>query len=151
MTTRYVHTNLVAEDWRLLARFYIEVFDCVPVPPERHLRGEWLDRATSLEDARIDGVHLRLPGYGEYGPTLEVFQYSTGEPGAGAVANRKGFGHIAFSVCDVHAVAERIVRHGGRLLREIVTREIPGAGILTFAYAVDPEENIVEIQSWQTA
>ena len=149
MTTRYVHTNLVAEDWRRLASFYVEVFGCVPVPPERHLSGEWLDRATSLEGARIDGVHLRLPGHGEHGPTLEVFQYSTGESGSGAQADRKGFGHIAFSVCDVHAMAERIVRHGGCLLGEIVTREIPGAGMLTFAYAVDPEENIVEIQSWE--
>jgi predicted enzyme related to lactoylglutathione lyase len=26
---KYVHTNLVAEDWRGLARFYQEVFGCV--------------------------------------------------------------------------------------------------------------------------
>jgi len=27
---RYVHTNLVALDWRRLAAFYVEVFGCWP-------------------------------------------------------------------------------------------------------------------------
>ena len=33
MKAKFVHTNLVAEDWRKLATFYEEVFGCVPVPP----------------------------------------------------------------------------------------------------------------------
>jgi catechol 2,3-dioxygenase-like lactoylglutathione lyase family enzyme len=119
------------------------------VPPERHLEGEWLDRATALTNAHIDGVHLRLPGYGENGPTLEVFRYSEEEPPGAPASNRRGYGHLAFLVDDVTAMAETIVRHGGGLLGEIVTREIPGAGLLTFAYAFDPEGNIVEIQSWE--
>ena len=32
---RYAHTNLIAKDWRSLARFYIEVFGCEPAGPER--------------------------------------------------------------------------------------------------------------------
>ena len=39
ITARYVHTNLIARDWRVLARFYQEVLGCVPVPPERDLSG----------------------------------------------------------------------------------------------------------------
>jgi predicted enzyme related to lactoylglutathione lyase len=31
---RYVHTNLIARDWRKLAAFYQLVFGCLPVPPE---------------------------------------------------------------------------------------------------------------------
>ncbi|MFN2155425.1 MAG: VOC family protein, partial [Anaerolineae bacterium] len=73
---RYVHTNLVARDWRALAAFYERVFGCTPVPPERALSGPWLERATGLNEVQIRGVHLRLPGHGESGPTLEVFQYS---------------------------------------------------------------------------
>ena len=68
---KYTHTNLVARDWRRLADFYIKVFGCTPVPPERDLSGDWLDKATSLQDAHIRGVHLRLPGHGDAGPTLE--------------------------------------------------------------------------------
>ena len=40
---RYGHTNLVAADWRALARFYEEVFGCVPVPPERDYEGPELE------------------------------------------------------------------------------------------------------------
>ena len=149
MKTRYVHTNLVAKDWQRLAAFYVDVFGCVPVPPERHLSGDWLDRATAVPNAHIDGVQLRLPGHGEHGPTLEVFQYAEEEPASVPMASRRGYGHVAFEVEDVTAMAEAIARGGGRLLGEIVTREIPGAGKLTFAYAVDSEDNIVEIQSWE--
>jgi predicted enzyme related to lactoylglutathione lyase len=30
---RYVHTNLIARDWRALAKFYTGVFGCEFVPP----------------------------------------------------------------------------------------------------------------------
>ena len=39
---KYVHTNIVAEDWRALAGFYQRLFGCVPVPPERDYSGEAL-------------------------------------------------------------------------------------------------------------
>jgi hypothetical protein len=31
----------------------------------------------------------------------------------------------------------------------IVSHAVPGAGLLTFAYATDPESNILELQSWR--
>lgn len=37
---KYVHTNLIANDWRALSDFYQQLFGCVPVPPERDFRGE---------------------------------------------------------------------------------------------------------------
>jgi len=36
---KYGHTNLIAKDWRALARFYEEQFGCTPVPPERDFKG----------------------------------------------------------------------------------------------------------------
>ena len=74
MPMKYVHTNLIAKDWRRLSAFYQEVFGCVPVPPERDLSGEWVDKATGISGAHIFGMHLRLPGYGDAGPTLEAFR-----------------------------------------------------------------------------
>ena len=75
ISARYVHTNLIAQDWRALARFYVEVFGCTPVPPERDYKGASLDAATGLTDAHLTGAHLRLPGFDSEGPTLEVFHY----------------------------------------------------------------------------
>ena len=72
---KYVHTNLIARDWKRLVRFYREVFGCEPKGPERDLSAAWLDRVNSVPNARLRGVHLRLPGYGDDAPTLEIFSY----------------------------------------------------------------------------
>lgn len=73
---RYIHTNIVAKDWKRLSEFYINVFGCCAVKsPERKLSGDWLDRATGLSGARLEGVHLLLPGFEASGPTLEIFSY----------------------------------------------------------------------------
>ena len=144
---RYVHTNIVAEDWRSLADFYVNVFGCTTVPPERNLSGEWLDRATGIEGAHIRGIHLRLPGHGEDGPTLEIFQYDTDLEHPVPLASRPGLGHIAFAVEDVTAVKADVLEAGGGAVGEVVSVETPGAGGIEFTYLTDPEGNIIEIQS----
>ncbi|PYI70612.1 MAG: glyoxalase, partial [Verrucomicrobia bacterium] len=72
---KYVHTNLIARDWKRLVQFYSEVFGCQPKGPERDLSGNWLDSVNAVPNAHLRGVHLRLPGYGDDGPTLEIFSY----------------------------------------------------------------------------
>lgn len=150
-STRFAHTNLIARDWRVLARFYEKVFGCTPVPPERDLKGKWLESATGVPGARIQGIHLRLPGYGDQGPTLEVFQYNRQEDRPQTAVNRPGFAHIAFAVNDVRAIRESVLAAGGSTLGEVITLEIPGAGTVTFVYLTDPEGNIVEAQSWASS
>jgi len=113
MKIKYKHTNIIARDWQALAAFYEKVFGCVPIPPERHLEGAWLDRGTGVPGARFSGVHLRLPGHGENGPTLEIYQYGKNEPKPCPAANREGFAHIAFEVEDVEQATAAVLRHGG--------------------------------------
>lgn len=145
---RFTHTNVVARDWKKLARFYSEVFGCRVKPPERKLSGDWLDRATGLSRAQLEGAHLLLPGYGEDGPTLEIFSYEEMPDNGPIMANQVGFTHIAFAVDDVRLIFERALQQGGTPLGEVTEREIPGVGLLTFVYFRDPEGNIVEIQAW---
>lgn len=149
MNVRYAHTNLVAKDWRRLAAFYQSVFDCVPVPPERDLAGDWLDRATGIAGAHIQGAHLRLPGYGEAGPTLEIFQYQPVSQRPQPRPNALGLAHLAFEVQDIAATARSVVERGGSLVGELAVRPIPGVGTVSFQYLTDPEGNILELQSWR--
>lgn len=146
---RYVHTNLVARDWRRLVDFYMNVFGCQPVPPERHLEADWVARATGIPSAQIHGMHLRLPGYGENGPTLEIFQYNYLAEGSVPRINRPGFAHLAFSVADVKAALAEVTAAGGISVGEIVEVEIPDAGRIRFVYAADPEGNLLELQTWE--
>ncbi len=148
MKARFAHLNLVARDWRKLAAFYERVFGCTPVPPERDLQGGWLERATGLAGAHIRGMHLRLPGGGESGPTLEIFQYLPEGQATARAVNRPGFGHIAFAVQDVAAARQAVLAAGGGEVGPLTTVPVAGAGTITFVYLTDPEDNILELQRW---
>ncbi len=145
---KFSHTNLVARDWRALARFYEQVFGCTPVAPERDFRGAELDRGTGLRHAHLTGAHLRLPGHGDDGPTLEIFHYDELAPRAATAVNRPGLGHIAFAVDDVAAARQEVLRRGGRNIGEIVTLPVANGARVTWCYVTDPEDNIVELQNW---
>lgn len=148
MNAHFVHVNLVAEDWRQLARFYENVFGCQRILPERDLKGKWLEEGTGLPGAEIQGVHLRLPGWGDSGPTLEIFQYNRLEAKPATAINRPGLGHIAFAVDDVEAAREKVLAAGGRAVGQVVSREVPNVGTITFAYVTDLEGNVVELARW---
>jgi predicted enzyme related to lactoylglutathione lyase len=145
---KYVHTNLIAKNWKLLAEFYCTVFECKVKPPERDLEGVWLDRLTSIENAHIKGVHLSLPGYKKNGPTLEIFEYSRKKTTHLPEIDMPGFAHIAFSVEDVGQMLEKVERNGGSRVGDVVNAEIANIGPINLVYARDPEGNIIELQKW---
>jgi predicted enzyme related to lactoylglutathione lyase len=150
-SARYAHTNLIARDWRSLAGFYQRVFGCTPKPPERDFQGEWLEAGTGIPGAQLNGMHLRLPGWGEDGPTLEIFTYQPQLDALPAAANRPGFAHIAFEVPDVPAARAAVLAAGGRAVGQVVTLTVADGRAVTWCYVCDPEGNQIELQSWELA
>ena len=148
MGTRFGHVNLIADDWRALADFYVEQFGCIFVPPERDYSGADLAAGTGVEGAALKGAHLRLPGHGAEGPTLEIYQYERNEPRLPPAANRLGFGHIAFAVDDVATARERVLAAGGSSVGDVVTLQTSDGRRVTWCYVSDPEGNLVELQAW---
>ncbi len=148
MNVVYGHTNIIARDWKRLAQFYIDVFQCSPKPPERDLSGRWLDDLTAIEKVEIRGMHLTLPGFGLKGPTLEIFEYGENETNRNKAVNAEGFGHIAFAVDDVEECLRRVLERGGSTVGEVVRGDVAGVGPIHMVYARDPEGNVVEIQKW---
>ena len=145
---KFVHTNVVARDWKKLAQFYIDVFGCVPIYPERDLSGKWLEELTNIQDATIKGIHLKLPGY-KNSPTLEIFEYNKLSEGFNqSLINNPGFAHIAFHVNDVEKTLQKLISHGGETYGTLCEKEIEGIGTLKVIYTKDIEGNIIEIQNW---
>lgn len=74
---RYGHTNVIAQDWRRLVDFYVTLFGCEPVPPERDSRWAKMDArgrkrtmtcatsgASIIDDQwRADPLRLAVAGY----------------------------------------------------------------------------------------
>lgn len=145
---RYVHTNLVAKDWRALAGFYTRLFGCVFVPPERDDAGTALEAGTAVAGATMAGAHLRLPGHGDDGPTLEIYAYTPLLEGLPTAVNRPGYGHVAFEVESVEEARSQVLANGGRPVGEVVTLDRAGGLRVTWCYVTDPEGNVVELQSW---
>jgi predicted enzyme related to lactoylglutathione lyase len=145
---RFGHVNIVASDWRRLAEFYTRVFGCMFVPPERDLGGPVLEAGTGVPGATIHGAHLRLPGLGPDGPTLEIFEYGSGPERPPTAVNRPGFGHIAFAVPDVAAARDAVLAAGGGVVGEVVTTGTSDGRRVTWTYMTDPEGNVLELQAW---
>ena len=145
---RYVHTNIISKDWQRLAKFYQEVFKCELVPPQRDQSGSWLSQGTGVEQAALQGVHLRLPGHGAQGPTLEIYSYQRMLEKPEAAANRQGIGHLAFEVDQVQHTLDEVLKNGGSALGEVTTHQIAEGRAITFVYCCDPDGNIIELQRW---
>lgn len=143
----YTHTNLIARDWHTLADFYIYAFGCVPVPPERNLKGDAIDQGTGVSGAHITGIHLRLPGYGDNGPTIEIFSYNQVSDEGEKRVNRPGWSHIAFRVDDVPEAVKTVQALGGELVGDVVTTPVGTDRSITWCYLTDPEGNIFELQT----
>ena len=146
---RYAHTNIITKDWKRLSQFYIDVFECQLVPPHRRQSGDWLSEGTGVPKAQLEGVHLRLPGHGTNGPTLEIYTYLETVENLETVSNRTGYGHIAFEVEDVEVILSKALDHGGSTYGKIISKKIKGVGTITFTYLKDPDGNIIEIQHWE--
>jgi len=144
---KYVHTNIIARDWKRLSKFYQEVFHCVPVPPQRDLKGKWVEDFSGVKNASIQGEHLALPGYDEGGPTLEIFSYNEMLDRENFI-NGVGFAHIAFAVDDVAEVLNLVQLNGGTKVSEPLTHQYPNGTAVTFVYCRDIEGNVIELQKW---
>jgi catechol 2,3-dioxygenase-like lactoylglutathione lyase family enzyme len=144
---KYVHTNLIARDWRALSQFYQDLFGCTPLLPERNLSGPALEAGTGVSGARLAGMHLRLPGQGATGPTLEIFQYAEPLSAVEPAVNRPGLAHLAFAVAAVIDARAEVLARGGAPVGEVVTTPVGDDATVTWCYVRDPEGNIVELQS----
>lgn len=146
----YTHTNINTPDWKKLSAFYEKVFELKLVPPLRDLNGDWYHRATGMDNARVTGCHMALPGYPEGGPTIEFFTWDYPDGTPANRINGGGMGHMAFAVDSVEDTVALLLKEGGSTYGEIIKNYYPTKKqTLTICYAMDPDGNCLEVQKWE--
>ncbi|WP_371371925.1 VOC family protein [Sporomusa aerivorans] len=142
---KYVYSTLLAKEWRKLANFYIDVFQCQPRSDEFNFSGKWLAGLTELKNAGISGIQLVLPGY-EDGPAIEIISYDqTSLRKHDIIPNLQGVTSLVFHVDSVDNILRKALAHGGQQLGATVTEDTDNLGKFSAAYIRDPEGNIIEV------
>lgn len=87
--------------------------------------------------ACVLGMHLRLPGHGDEGASLEIFQYDELEDGLEPKVNRPGFAHIAFAAGKVMTARDAVLAAGTGELGKVVSPRVAGVERNDFSYLKD--------------
>jgi lactoylglutathione lyase len=134
------HFGISTSDLERSIRFYVEALGfehlrTVDVPPVHEPTMDATDLKCRAAFLMRDGAKIELIGFENPAP----FGARERRP-----MHQLGFTHMAFTVEDFEACAERIERLGGRLHRE--TRSESPMG--TFVFCTDPDG--VRIELWET-
>lgn len=136
---RMDHVGVVVDDIAVATAFFVALG--LEVDGEAEVEGEPVDRIIGLRGSRSRIAMLRTPdGHGR----LELTEFASppsppGDPDA--PANAPGLRHVTFAVDDLDDTLERLGRHGGELLGEVVAF----GGTYRLCYLRGPAGVIVEL------
>jgi hypothetical protein len=148
-TARHVHISLIPRNWRLLSAFYLDVFGCVPVPPEQDLKGPFFDTGTGISALHLQGMPVHLPGYADSGPTLDKFSCSPQVDPPELFLNRPGFDHNTFLVENVTAARDLVLTDSDTSAGAVITSTIADESRFPSCCVRDSEGNDSELQPWK--
>ena len=118
---RIDNIDVMVEDLDAAIAFFLELG--MELEGRTTVEGESVDRLLGLENVRSEVAMVRAPD----GTGLELTKFHTpafvGPDPRGTVPNMRGIGRIMFAVEDMDEVVERLKRHGGELVGEIVQYE----------------------------
>lgn len=137
MVTSYGHTSFTVSDIEATIAFYVDQLGLT-------LTRRWERAGPEIEALTgVDGARLAMALVECEGLKLELIQYVGG---AGVkldpVINNVGAAHIAFTVSDVDAFCERLVRNGVKLYGTPATLPPPS---VRGVYISDPDGITIEL------
>ena len=141
---RFDQVKILARDLEALASFYEEALDCVTVVPIQAI-DQVAARGVGVPDAGVTLTVLRLPGRGDHGPVLELYEVDGQVPADWSY--RPGQGQLAFEVEDLETSIGKVMASGGSSLGEVVEWQAPSGAVARFVYMRDPEGNVIDLWS----
>lgn len=115
---KFIHVNIITEDWRKLCDFYNNVFESCDFGKMKDHSGSYKEKVISIPGVHVVGQHVLLKGFYESYPTLEIFTYSVKGRKEATDENAVGINCIGFSSGNIKADAEKILAAGGTVFEE---------------------------------
>ena len=100
MTARYVHTNLVAKDWKRLAQFYIDVFG--------------LKEIGKVDSPNASGYYLS-----DGDVNMAILNFKNDKVAGVRGKEYSGIHHIGFQVESLEEMTERLASVGSEPMHEV--------------------------------
>lgn len=133
------HVGIRVADMNRSMRFYADVFEAVPLTLPFLVEGEFAGIVTNERDGASYRVAILRVGDG----VVELFEFVHPQHPIESVQMTRGnILHFCVQVDDVTATLAKLEASGGRRLWPEIVDLGDGAQVI---YAVDPDENIVEV------
>lgn len=112
---KFIHVNIITEDWQKLCGFYRDAFGCTDTGSIKDHSGDYKSKVIGIENVHVLGRHILLPGFFSSYPTLEIFTYSVKGLSAPQSENELGINCIGFLSENMAEDVKLIEDCGGRI------------------------------------
>lgn len=135
---RMDNTSIVVADLDAAIAFFTELG--LKLDGRMEVSGAWTARIVGLEGNHAEIAMMRMPdGHGALELTRYIHPTAITPTPKNAVPNTLGFHRVMFAVDDVRDVVERLRKHGGELVGDIVDYE----DVFRLCYFRSPEGFII--------
>lgn len=109
---RFIHVNVVVPDWHAAVDFYQQGLGATPYGRLRDYKGPYIGQLIGIPGSAVSGRHVALPGWGEGGPTFEVFTYNNTPARAPRAQDDAGILVTEFQARDLRTATARLLQAG---------------------------------------
>ena len=134
------HVNVVVSDIDRAKEFYRDVVG-LTIDEEFQVSDPELSRGLAVPDATLNAVFWNLPNSETRIEMIEYVAPPARELDASLLANRVGYGHLAFTVTDIDEAYGALKERGAPFVSPPVL--VPGN--VRFCWFKDPDGNLLEI------
>jgi len=114
---RFIHVNIITEDWRDLCDNYNTMFGSCDTGKIKDHLGDFKEAVIGVKGVHVIGKHILLPGFYKSYPTVEIFTYSIKGKEEVNTLNGLGLSAIGFKSNDLDKDKDIIENNGGKFIK----------------------------------
>lgn len=115
---KFIHVNMISEDWNKLCDFYKEITDATDFGKLKDHSGGYKEKVIGIKDVHVVGHHILLPNYKLSYPTFEIFTYSIKGRNKPCSDSSIGINAIGYETNNLDEDIKLIEKAGGKFIKK---------------------------------